>query len=87
MQHGPGRIGAGGGDFPVIAFAGGVIAGGMAADRDAVGQRGDNGAHRRQQLFGVGHRLGAALLEHGAAVLVHQLDAQALRRLLQDQLV
>ena len=52
-----------------------------------LGRRIDDLAHGGQQLLGVGHGFGGALLEHGAAVLVDQLDAQALRGLLQHHLM
>ena len=55
--------------------AAGVIAAGMPGDRDPVGKGGDDAAHGRQELFGIGHGLVGALLEHRPAVLVHQLDA------------
>ena len=59
----------------------------MAGEGDAVGQaRGDLG-HGAQQDLGPFVGLGRARIEHRAAFLVDQLDAQTLRRLVDQDLL
>ena len=60
---------------------------GVAVDADPVGQLVDDLGDRPQQQLGAIVGRGRALLEHRAAFLVDQLDAQALGRLVDDDVL
>ena len=59
----------------------------MPADRNPVRQTGDDLGDRLQQSLRIGHRIGRARLEHGAAVLIDELNTQPFRRLVDKHLL